>query len=70
MERHRPAGGLADILSELRAGNSPSIELKHRRRQTGETSRVHFSPVTDEDGVLTHLIGVQDAAAVIEPGPA
>ena len=44
--------------------------LKHRRRHTGETSRVALSPVTDEAGALTHLIGVQEARTLRPPAVA
>lgn len=58
--------GAADMLADLRDGNSPSVELKHRRRRHGGTSRISFSPVTDADGVLTHLIGVHEGASATE----
>ncbi|HYI36185.1 MAG TPA: EAL domain-containing protein [Thermoleophilaceae bacterium] len=60
---------LADMLARLREGESPVVELKHRRRRHG-TSRISFSPVTDADGELTHLIGVHESIAADTDGTA
>ncbi|HEX5908840.1 MAG TPA: EAL domain-containing protein, partial [Thermoleophilaceae bacterium] len=67
------SAGLGDLLQELREGGSPVVELKHRRRRHGGTSRLSLSPVTDAEGVLTHLIGVHEGAgtaADTQPAPA
>ena len=71
--RHRLRRDGATCCSELREGESPVVELKHRRRRHGGTSRISLSPVTDADGVLTHLIGVHEGAgtaADAQPAPA
>ena len=53
---------LGELLASLRDGESPVVELKHRRRREGGSSHISFSPVFDCDGVLTHLIGVHEGA--------
>ena len=53
---------MGELLASLRDGESPVVELKHRRRRHGGSSHISFSPVFDCDGVLTHLIGVHEGA--------
>ena len=61
---------LGELLAGVRDGESPVVELKHRRRRLGGSSRISLSPVVDADGVLTHLIGVHEPAEAGSPAPA
>ncbi len=62
---------LGALLAGVREGESPVLELKHRRRRIGGSSRISLSPVIDADGVLTHLIGVHEGAGTeAEPAAA
>ncbi len=51
---------LAASLTSLNEGRAAFVVLQHRRRGgLGGSSTVSFSPVLDDRGALTHLIGVQ-----------